>query len=391
MPVIECLHFNGYKPCGLNEVCDSNCPQLQRTQSRILIVHLGALGAVLRSTALLSMIHQKYPRAHVTWVTQKPAHELLKNNSMIHRVLTTESSDLLKIRPPHFDVAFVIDKSLEAAGVLSHVTVDLIFGFQVDARSGAILPATKAANNLWNIGLSNHLKFHINRRTELELIAEALELGFDSQRPATYNAPLSAAESEEKQARRKRWSADGSRQILGLSTGCGNVIAAKKLTIEFHRRLIQKFRDRDDVQIVLLGGPEDSQRNSSIAEGFGNDVISSETESGLRDGLVSVAACDVVLTGDSLGMHMAISQQVQLVAWFGPTCAHEIEFYGLADVIQSAAHCAPCWKRSCQKDLMCYDQVDINEVEKFLNRRLSLCLNPPKLQKSLDQNLLELT
>ncbi|MEN0060099.1 MAG: glycosyltransferase family 9 protein, partial [Bdellovibrio sp.] len=115
-----------------------------------------------------------------------------------------------------------------------------------------------------------------------------------------------------------------------------------------------------DAEVVLLGGPEDTARNQDIAEGL--PVISSETQSGLRDGLVSVAACDVVITGDSLGMHMAISQQKHVVAWFGPTCAHEIDLYDRGSHILTQSPCSPCWKRTCENAVMCYDQVSLEEM-----------------------------
>ena len=38
-------------------------------------------------------------------------------------------------------------------------------------------------------------------------------------------------------------------------------------------------------------------------------------------------ACDIVVSGDSLGMHMAIGLKKWVVAWFGPTCHQEIDLY----------------------------------------------------------------
>ena len=77
--MIHCRHFNGYKPCGKHELCDNLCPSMDIPVARILIVHLEALGAVVRSTSLLAAIKRQYPSSHITWVTQAPAHHLLKN------------------------------------------------------------------------------------------------------------------------------------------------------------------------------------------------------------------------------------------------------------------------------------------------------------------------
>ncbi len=295
----------------------------------------------------------------ITWVTDTPAHVLLQNHPAIDRVLTTKEADLLQLGALEFDVALVIDKSLKASGVLRHTQVDQVFGFTVNPRTGAILPATPAATELWELGLDNNKKFFENKKPETQLMVEALELG-PFQRDA-YWLPLTALENELMQERRQSFLVPGKKWVLGFNTGCSHVIAAKKLTVEFHRLMITSLQSRyPEAQIVLLGGPEDTERNAQIAQGL--KVISTATESGLRDGLISVAACDVVITGDSLGMHMAISQGKQVVAWFGPTCAHEIDLYDRGVSILTQSPCSPCWKRACEKNIMCYDQVSLQEI-----------------------------
>ncbi len=357
MPITNCRHFSGYKPCGKSEICDSLCPQMSVPTSRVLIVHLEALGAVLRSTALLPAIRRKFAGAHITWVTQKPADQLLKNNPLIDRVLTTSSDDLLQLSALEFDVAFVVEKGLKAAGVLKQTKADLVYGFRVDSSSGAILPATPAATELWEIGLSDKKKFYENRKPEVQLAHEALELG--RWQRDEYVLRLSPAEQAEATRRRGSW-ARPEQIVVGLNTGCAATIPFKKLSVSGHRELIEKLLENPRYRVVLLGGPEDTVRNERI--GHGLDVVRSETANGLRDGIISVAACDVVVTGDSLGMHMAIGLKKWVVAWFGPTCAHEIDLYDRGVRVQTQASCSPCWKRSCSRSPMCYDLVRTDDL-----------------------------
>jgi heptosyltransferase-2 len=358
-PVVECRHFNGYKPCGKSEICDPLCPHMSVPSIRILVIHLEALGAVMRSTALLPAVRRKYPGAHITWITQKPAHHLLAENPLIDRVLTTDADDLLKLSVLEFDIALVIDKGQKSAGVLKLTQADLVYGFTVDPRSGAVLPATDAASELWEIGLSDRKKFIENTKTETQLAHEALELG-----PWVrdeYVLRLSETERREATLRRRQWAPAGE-LIVGLNTGCSGVIPYKKLTVEKHRELIENLLASAGIRVVLLGGKEDAERNEKI--GAGLPVVQSPTDGGLRDGIVSVEACDVVVTGDSLGMHLAIALGKWTVAWFGPTCAHEIDLYDRGVRIQSAASCGPCWKRSCTRTTMCYDLVSTDDLMK---------------------------
>ena len=292
-------------------------------------------------------------------MTDKPADQLLKNHPLIDRVLTTENSDLLKLSALSFDAAYVIDKSLQASGVLKRTHAAQVFGFVADSKIGAIHPINLAAQELWEVGLSDEKKFFQNQKSEIQLNCEALELTFDLPTPE-YNLPLSLGESKAVVARRKSWILNPAQPVIGINTGCSSVIAHKKLSVAFQREIIQELLNRHWENIVLLGGPEDRERNLAI--GHGLPVFQSPVDLGLRDGVVSVAATDLVLTGDSLGMHMAISQRKFVIAWFGPTCAQEIELYGRGVVVQSQAACAPCWKRTCDKTEMCYDQVRLNDL-----------------------------
>jgi len=363
MPVTDCRYFNGYKPCGRSETCDSDCPSLSIPTSRILIIHLEAIGAVLRSTSLLLAIRRKFPGCHVTWVTQKPADRLLANNPYVERVLTTSIEDLLELGALEFDVAFVIDKSLKAAGVLRRTRVEMVYGFQVDPRTGAVLPATPAASELWEIGLSNQKKFFDNQKPETRLVHEALELGPWSRNG--YVLRLSDDEREEARRRRTLWAPRPEQIIVGVNTGCSSVIPYKKLSVEVHRELIEHLLENPLHRVVLLGGQEDTLRNQRIAHGL--DVVQSPTDRGLRDGAVSVETCDVVITGDSLGMHLAIALGKWTVAWFGPTCAQEIDMFDRGVHVRSGASCSPCWKRSCERNPMCYDLVSIDEIVEGVN------------------------
>lgn len=351
-----CRHFSGYKPCGLSENCDSACPHFSIARPYVLIVHLEALGAVLRATTVLPAIKARYPKSHITWVTQAPAQHLLKPNSLIDRVLTTSNEDLLALRALEFDLALVVDKSLKAAGVAQLARSKELRGFFADPKTGAILPANFEANELWELGLSNHKKFFVNKKPETQLITEAM--GFSWQRDE-YAVELTAQERQLAFKRRAEWSKSGE-LIIGLNTGCSGVIPYKRWTVDFHRELIAKLAQDQSVKIVLLGGPEDTERNREIAAGL--PVMESPTDGGLRDGLTSVEACDIVVSGDSLGMHMGIALRKWVVAWFGPTCAHEIDLYDRGVHILADVPCGPCWKRSCSNPVMCYDQVPMAKV-----------------------------
>ena len=60
----------------------------------------------------------------------------------------------------------------------------------------------------------------------------------------------------------------------------------------------------------------------------------------------------VVVTSDTLGMHLAIALKKKIVALFGPTCPQEIDLYDRGVKLFTSAPCAPCYKQTCP-DAVC--------------------------------------
>jgi len=311
---------------------------------------------VLRATSILPALKRRFPSSHITWITHPSSLALLENNPYIDQVTSYDFESLLNLKSIHFDIAYCIDKSLKASGVLQTLEYDLLYGFKAD-HLGSILPQNPEAKGYWELGLNDHQKFFVNKKPETQLITESLGLQYQRDE---YVLSLTDSEKEEAQTRRTQWLKDKT-LLVGINTGCSPTIKAKRLSVEKHRELIEVLTGQANVAVVLLGGgPEDDQRNAEIAQDF--CVALSNTQSGLRDGMVSVESCDVIISGDSLGMHMGIALKKWVVAWFGPTCAHEIDFYDRGVSVLAPVECGPCWKRSCQKTTMCYDQVQVQQL-----------------------------
>lgn len=359
MAIVNCRHFNGYKPCGKNDDCSVECSFKEEITETLLVIHLGALGSVVRSSALLRKLKLEKPNACIVWLTSEVVLPILENHKAIDRLYALNFVNMLKLQAMKFDQIFVIDKSLEAVSVAQQLQSKKINGFIANPVNGSILPSNQEAQEIWQIGLDNHQKFYVNKKTELQLIFESLGFTYGQEK---YWLDISAAEQQEMQNRKKQWKAqNGKYFLLGINTGCSQVIASKKLSIEKHKELIARIHnDFPMIQIVLLGGREDQERNQILKEAF-PAVIASNTQAGIRDGILSVGACDLVISGDSLGMHIAIALEKYTIAWFGPTCAQEIDLFGKGEKITTYLSCHPCWKRSCSKPNMCYDHVEIDD------------------------------
>src|SRR6185295_3813572 len=92
----------------------------------------------------------------------------------------------------------------------------------------------------------------------------------------------------------------------------------------------------------VMGGEAEVARNRAILEGLARwpvrlNFVDAGCDNGLLDFAALVGECDLLVSSDSLALHMAIAQDVRVVAFFAPTSAAEIELYGLGEKIASTA------------------------------------------------------
>ena len=369
----DCKYFTGYKPCAWKRPCDG-CSHYEPVTKRIAVVSLEALGAVLRSTCLLPAIKRQWPGCHVTWITYPNAKALLDNNHLIDRLLVVDATTQAVLEHLKFDVLLAVDKSIEAGALAERVQATDKRGFGLDTN-GVIRPLNPEANYQYDVGLSDELKFFINQKAETQQITESMALPWQRD---PYVLDLREAELAEVAVRRagmlNRSASSGSgfpadaapwRAIIGYNTGCSLLYPYKKFTVERSIEVIRMWREAfPDCAVALLGGREDTERQAAMKAAFANDdgVINTPTTGGLRSGMLWMDAADMVLSGCSLGMHIAVALKKPVIAWFGVSCSQEVDLYDRGVKIQAAVACSPCWKKTCTNEPKCLNEVSVEGI-----------------------------
>ena len=354
----DCRHFDGYRPCTYRRSCES-CPHLDVPTCRVLLVNLDALGDVLRTTALLGPLQRALPGAHVTWLTSPRALPLLDGVPGIDRAIALAPWTNALLQTLQFDHVLGVDKSLVGGSLTMAARATQRRGFGLD-RSGAIVPLNPEAVELFELGLDNQRKFVDNRKTENQLLCEAMGWTYEQD---PYRVVLSREERLGVQTWRREQGIADDAVVIGVNTGCSAAYRYKRLEVDDQVRLIDGLAEKvPDAVLILLGGPEDGERNRRIARGAAARPILSPTDEGLRRGLQMVAACDVVLSGDSLGMHMAIGLGKLVIAWFGLSCHQEIGLYGKGSWVLADVTCRPCWQRRCDREPECFRRVPLESM-----------------------------
>ena len=358
----NCKRFTGYKPCFpdhdcLKDGCKDNIP----IGTKILIINLDAMGDVLMTTAQLPPLKRKFPESTIYWVTDKIAVKLLHGNPFIDYVLPFDAESISILNNIEFDHAMNSDKSLKSCSLLNAVKSKNKLGFGLN-ENGKIIPVNNGALYNYKLGLNNELKFRINQRTGQDYLSETFELQeyFEND-----DYVFNFSEDEKKFIEKYKLNIGLHENdfVVGFNTGCSNLYPNKKMTIEQHVYLINKLLEFGKAKIILLGGPEDTERNNEIYSHFKDRIINTPTTQGVRKGACFEQLANVVITGDSFGMHLAIALKKFVIAWFGVSCWTEIELYGRGiKLFQENLFCSPCWKKVCPYNLECIQMIDLDKI-----------------------------
>jgi len=361
----NCNKFAGYKPCEPFKDC-LNCPDELPYGNKILIINLDALGDVLVTTTLLPVMKWKFSQSTIHWITKISSVPLLENNPFIDRIWIWNEDSRLILSQMKFDILFNADKNQNSCAFANQIIAQEKYGFGLN-ENGAIVPLNESAEYNYQMGLEDQLKFTTNQRSGQDILAETFDLSFNRDE---YVLNLTDTEKDEVKSVRLKYGFKKEDFVIGFNTGCSQKFPNKKLTIEQNidliNRVVKKF---PNAKLVLLGGKEDTERNKQIKAKISESIISTPTDEGLRRGILYEATCDLIVSGDSLGMHIGIALKKYVLAWFGMTSHQEIDLYDRGEKIISKVDCSPCWSNVCLTGtLECIHQIDLNLFVEAIDR-----------------------
>src|SRR5574338_19185 len=363
----SCKNFSGYKPCYPDHDCwKDGCKDNRPIGTKILIINLDAMGDVLMTTAQLPAIKKKFPESTIYWITLKIAAPLLYHNEYIDQIFVYDFESISILKEMEFDIIMNVDKSQRSCALLNSVKADKKLGFGLDIN-GTIIPVNEGAYYNYSLGMDDHFKFRINQRTGQDYLAETFELEYNRDE---YIFNFSTDELRFIEDYKREVRLRDVDKIIGFNTGCSNLYPNKKMSVGQHIFLINKLLSKRKYKILLLGGPEDTERNKEIADYFKGRVINTPTLDGVRKGACYESIPQLIISGDSFGMHLAIALKKFVIAWFGVSCWSEIDLYDRGvKIYQEDLFCSPCWKKQCPYDLECIKNLDLNrmltEVDNF--------------------------
>jgi ADP-heptose:LPS heptosyltransferase len=351
---IDCRHFTGAAPCRFHKLdarACSDCAAYEAVVERILIVKLAAAGDVLRTTCVLPALRAAWPGSQITWVTERSALPLLEGNPLIDRVLPRDAATE-RLMVEQFDLVLGLDNDPDGGALASLARSRERRGYVLDER-GRVVPVNDGARPWWQMGLDDGLK-RANRRTHSDLLHEVCGV------PPTGAPPQFVIPASTRRAIRDRFTpllALFDRVIL-LNTGGGGRWPQKRWTQEHYLEFARKVRrEEPGTAVVIAGGPDEAAANARLLTALSLDpgIIDGGCDKTIKEFAAMIERADLVVTADSLALHIATALSRPAVVFVGPTSPWELDLYGRGEVVSAEVPCLACYRRECDQPVTCMD------------------------------------
>lgn len=342
----DCRWFVGHVPCkphkqhGVHcvDAQGNACPHYEQQTSNILIIKLGALGDVIRTTPLIHRFRKEHPAARIWWLTLSP--DILPR-SAVDVVLPFSPEGVVAVQQTRFALAINLDKDREACALMNSVTADVKKGYEL--KNGKPAPIDSDAVHKFMTGVFDDLN-KANTKSYPEEIFEICGMRFNGEE---YILDSHADKGFV-------WKLPKKKKVVGLNTGCGGRWSSRLWAEKNWVALAKKLKKAGYVPL-LLGGEQEHEKNKRIAKKSGALYLGHFP---LQQFINLVDQCELVVTAVTMAMHMTIGLKKKIVLFNNIFNRHEFELYGRGEILEPGFDCPCYFSPVCPNDCMQYIYVD---------------------------------
>lgn len=299
---------------------------------KILIVKLGftetvdnkismdniSLGDIFRTTAILHL----FKGDEVTWLTTKEGAPLLTHNPYIDKILAYDLTTVLQLQAEHFDIVINLEKVPGICAFTDKITAWSRYGFRFDVQKGR---------------------------------AQAYERAFEV---------LANSENPELRKRMKKHWIEVLYEMVGTKwKGESYILGYKPKTKETHD---VGFNFKVGKRWPNKAWPEENWKKLKQITGNKYSVSHQQSLNDIYGYVDWINSCRLLVTNDSLGLHLAIALKKKVIALFGPTSEKEVHLFDLGVALKPAVKldCIPCFLTRCKYEKKCIDAIQPKMVYK---------------------------
>ena len=362
----ECRYFKGDRPCdpykeqGIK--CD-DCNYYKPISFKILIIKLDAVGDVLRTTSILKPLKKKYADSYIEWCTRFNSLEIFENNLLVDEVITIEDDALNRIEAEQYDLVINLDTSKFSSAIATNASAKEKFGF-VLSKNGFVEAASDNAQRWLEMSAFDDVK-KSNPKSYQQIMCEILNLDLPVEPPVII---LSTKETEKVLSKNFVRQINPAKSTIGLNVGVGTKWPSKGWSFKSWQELIEKLGN-DKYNLLLLGGPEEIAITNQLKAEY-KYLINTGCDNSLLEFSAIVDLCDLVITADTLALHIATALEKKIIALFGSTSANEIELYGKGIKLSSPDGCKCYYRKYCSQETSCMEKINAEMVIEAVNNLL---------------------
>ncbi|MBV6478894.1 MAG: hypothetical protein HGGPFJEG_01651 [Ignavibacteria bacterium] len=354
----DCRHFKGHIPCKPNKehgVMCNDCGYYEKIKEKILIIKLAAAGDVIRTTPLLYPLRKQYPNSKIYWLTYFPDLIPVKSIPNADQVLKYSVQSVSYLESSAFDILINLDKDIEAISLAEKINAKEKYGFIL--KDGYCFPVNDSAREKFLTGIFDNVS-KVNEKNYMQEIFEICGYRFENEK---YVLDIDKDYDRD-------FPIDKAKKVVGLNTGCGERWTSRLWKDDHWIDLIRNLKD-SGVEVILLGGPSEHERNSELnrktgAKYFG--ILDIKTFVNLMD------KCDVIVSQVTMSMHIAIALNKKLILMNNIFNPHEFYLYGNGEIIQPERECKCFFMPVCiNKEYKCMDLLSPVSVFEACSRQLS--------------------
>jgi 3-deoxy-D-manno-octulosonic-acid transferase/heptosyltransferase-1 len=329
----------------------------------ILIVKLSAIGDVIHTLPALASLRKLYPQAHITWVVEEAAADLILNHPQLNEVLVSRRKAWIKdIKSGQFRKAFrEIGRFIRD---LRKRPYDLVIDFHGLFKSSIIVFLSGGKRKLGYDSLQELSGLFLTEKIPEDMDKHAVDRYLDF--------PLYLGAKKEKAEFILPSSGDAENKVKLLLANYGldenNYIAINPVAYwdtklwdnEKFAKLADLIQEKLKIKVIFTGS--ESKSIEEITAKMKSKGINFGGKTSLMELACLFKKALMVITTDSGPMHLACAAGTQVVALFGPTDPKRTGPYGEGHVvIRDNISCSPCLLKKC-KTTQCMKNITPEQV-----------------------------
>ena len=337
---------------------------------KVLIVKLSAIGDVIHTLPALNAIRRHWPGAHISWLVEEAAADLVVGHPAVDRVLVSRRKRWMR-QMKSGSRATVLREIRRFVTVLRSIQFDLVLDFQALLKSALWVALARGNRKVgFDRGLEHmeHSYLVLNERVpppSMEvhalkrglLLVEAIGIPV---RKVEYRLPVTEAH---------RGMVSSLLAAHGVGTAAPLVAlnpVAKWETKLWPAAAFAETADRlaaaHEVSLVFTGGPDDRAAVDAILARMKTTAVNLAGETSLMTLAALYQRAALVVSTDTGPMHLSAAVETPVVALFGPTAPWRTGPYGASHkTVRVGVECSPCFKRRCAEPV-CMTRIKPEQV-----------------------------